>query len=100
MNIQDVSWNALKENVFASVGDDKQLMMSVSFPSFVIVPGTNKKTKYCLRWDTRDPSKSKPKLSIEAHETEILTVAFSPHNETLLLTGASDNVRLYPFPSL
>lgn len=30
--------------------------------------------------------------AIEAHESEILCVAFSPSTETLLVTGSSDNV--------
>jgi len=67
--VGDVSWNSTQENVFASVGDDKMLMI----------------------WDTRDKDRTKPTQSIEAHESEILCVAFSPSSETLLVTGSSDN---------
>jgi len=66
--VGDVSWHASRENIFASVGDDKQLMI----------------------WDTRNHDYTKPSQQVEAHEEEILAVAFSPSSETLLLTGSSD----------
>ncbi|KAG8903018.1 Histone acetyltransferase type B subunit 2 [Tulasnella sp. 417] len=67
--VGDVSWNAIQENVFASVGDDKMLMI----------------------WDTRDLDRTRAMQSIQAHEKEILSVAFSPSSETLIVTGSSDN---------
>ncbi|KAG8965172.1 Histone acetyltransferase type B subunit 2 [Tulasnella sp. 419] len=67
--VGDVSWHFSSDYAFASVGDDRQLMI----------------------WDTRDHDRSKPKQKIEAHEKEILTVAFSPSNDNLLITGSSDN---------
>ncbi|GLB43520.1 putative histone-binding protein RBBP4 or subunit C of CAF1 complex [Lyophyllum shimeji] len=64
--VGDVDWHATDENLFASVGDDKMLMI----------------------WDKRTPSE--PKLRIQAHEHEILAVAFSPAAEHLLVTGSAD----------
>ncbi|KAF8346856.1 WD40 repeat-like protein [Amanita rubescens] len=49
-----VDWHPTNENVFASVGDDKMLML----------------------WDTRSPTE--PKLQIQAHDREILAVSCSP----------------------
>ncbi|KAF8323734.1 WD40 repeat-like protein [Clavulina sp. PMI_390] len=69
--VGDVSWHAKQASIFASVGDDKQLMI----------------------WDIRNGSYTSPSQQVEAHEQEILSVAFSPSIETLLLTGSSDKVR-------
>jgi len=66
--VGDVSWHATKETIFASVGDDKQLMI----------------------WDTREASKTQASHHFQAHEKEILAVAFSPANEFLIATGSSD----------
>ncbi|KEP47613.1 histone-binding protein RBBP4 [Rhizoctonia solani 123E] len=66
--VGDVSWHATHQNVFASVGDDKQLFI----------------------WDTRDPARTKPKQRVMAHDREILAVSFCPSNENLILTGSSD----------
>lgn len=46
-----------------------------------------------LSWDTRD-SKS-PNHRLEAHDREILSVAFSPASEHLLITGSADKVRVF-----
>lgn len=64
--VGDVDWHSTHENVFASVGDDKMLMI----------------------WDTRSPLD--PKLKVQAHDAEILSVAFSPATEHLLVTGSAD----------
>ncbi|KAJ6601445.1 WD40 repeat-like protein [Mycena vulgaris] len=64
--VGDVDWHATKENVFASVGDDKMLMI----------------------WDTRTPTEATTK--IQAHDREILAVSFSPAKEHLLVTGSAD----------
>lgn len=45
-------------------------------------------------WDTRNDSYTSPSQQVEAHEKEILSVAFSPSSETLLLTGSSDKVSI------
>lgn len=41
-------------------------------------------------WDTR--AKIDPEQSIQAHDREILAVAFSPASEHLILTGSADKV--------
>jgi WD40 repeat protein len=41
-------------------------------------------------WDTRQKA---PTSSIQAHDQEILAVAFNPGAETLLITGSADKVR-------
>ncbi|KZT08592.1 WD40 repeat-like protein [Laetiporus sulphureus 93-53] len=65
--VGDVDWNSKHENVLASVGDDKMLMI----------------------WDTR--ASSEPTTKVQAHDREILAVAFSPAVEYLLLTGSADH---------
>jgi histone-binding protein RBBP4 len=64
--VGDVDWHATKENVFASVGDDKMLLL----------------------WDTRAPTEATTK--IQAHDREILSCAFSPSCEYLIITGSAD----------
>ncbi|KAJ3137280.1 CCR4-Not complex caf1 ribonuclease subunit Caf1 [Geranomyces variabilis] len=66
--VEDVAWSELCEPLFASVGDDKKLMI----------------------WDTRNPSSEKPQASVDAHTAEVNCVAFNPKNEYLLATGSSD----------
>ncbi|KAI9513126.1 WD40-repeat-containing domain protein [Russula earlei] len=67
--VGDVDWHATNENVFASVGDDKMLKI----------------------WDTRQKP---PTSSIQAHDQEILAVAFNPGSETHLITGSADKTIL------
>ncbi|KAG6911313.1 hypothetical protein DXG01_002152 [Tephrocybe rancida] len=64
--VGDVDWHATDENVFASVGDDKMLMI----------------------WDKRAPANATTK--VEAHDQEILAVAFSPSTPHLIITGSAD----------
>ncbi|KAK7063901.1 histone acetyltransferase type B subunit 2 [Favolaschia claudopus] len=64
--VGDVDWHPTKENVFASVGDDKMLMI----------------------WDTRAPTEASTK--IQAHDREILAVSFNPGIEHLVVTGSAD----------
>ncbi|KAG5649645.1 hypothetical protein H0H81_002719, partial [Sphagnurus paluster] len=64
--VGDVDWHATDENIFASVGDDKMLMI----------------------WDKRTPGE--PKIRVHAHDQEILAVAFSPATDHLLVTGSAD----------
>ncbi|KAI0035151.1 WD40 repeat-like protein [Vararia minispora EC-137] len=65
--VGDVDWHATDENVFASVGDDKMLKI----------------------WDLRTKTATS---SIQAHDQEILSVAFalSPDHAHLILTGSAD----------
>ncbi|OSX66981.1 hypothetical protein POSPLADRAFT_1063874 [Postia placenta MAD-698-R-SB12] len=65
--VGDVDWNSKHENILASVGDDKMLMV----------------------WDTR--ASSEPVNKIQAHDREILAVAYSPAVDHLLLTGSADS---------
>ncbi|TRM70420.1 WD40-repeat-containing domain protein [Schizophyllum amplum] len=64
--VGDVDWHPTKENILASVGDDKMLML----------------------WDTR--ASADPTSKIAAHDHEILTVAFNPAAEHLIVTGSAD----------
>ncbi|PSS29686.1 hypothetical protein PHLCEN_2v2834 [Hermanssonia centrifuga] len=64
---EDVDWNSMQDYTFASVGDDKMLMI----------------------WDTR--ASPEPVTKIQAHDREILAVAYSPARDYLLLTGSADN---------
>ncbi|KAJ3823862.1 WD40 repeat-like protein [Lentinula raphanica] len=64
--VGDVDWHSKKDYLFASVGDDKMLML----------------------WDTRSPGG--PVTKVQAHDREILAVAFSPASEDLLITGSAD----------
>eukprot|EP00123_Amoebidium_parasiticum_P000598 comp11441_c0_seq1/m.5857 comp11441_c0_seq1/g.5857 ORF comp11441_c0_seq1/g.5857 comp11441_c0_seq1/m.5857 type:complete len:423 (-) comp11441_c0_seq1:16-1284(-) len=66
--VEDVAWHCLSPYVFASVGDDKMLMV----------------------WDIRSAKGSEPTLQVEAHNGEVNCVAFNPHMEYLLVTGAAD----------
>ncbi|ETO29717.1 retinoblastoma binding protein 7 [Reticulomyxa filosa] len=66
-NCEDVCWNKKHDHLFASVGDDKCLMI----------------------WDCR--TKTKPQMCVSnAHKAEINCVDFSPFNQDLILTGSSD----------
>ncbi|RPD82156.1 histone acetyltransferase type B subunit 2 [Lentinus tigrinus ALCF2SS1-7] len=66
--VGDVDWHATEDYSFASVGDDKKLMI----------------------WDTRDASK--PAAQVQAHDREILAVSFTPNVDFphLILTGSAD----------
>ncbi|KAI0375504.1 histone acetyltransferase type B subunit 2 [Pilatotrama ljubarskyi] len=66
--VGDVDWHATEDYTFASVGDDKMLML----------------------WDTRDATK--PAAQLQAHGREILAVAFTPNVDfpNLILTGSAD----------
>lgn len=81
---QDVDWHATDENLFTSVGDDKMMMMYVVFPMHIV------SMLICYRWDKRNPSS--PAIKEQAHEQEILAVAFSPSTPHLIITGSADKV--------
>ncbi|KAF9270853.1 histone acetyltransferase type B subunit 2 [Marasmius fiardii PR-910] len=68
--VGDVDWHATKETVFASVGDDKLLMI----------------------WDTR--TAGEPVTKVQAHDREILSVACSPASEHLIVTGSGDKTAI------
>ncbi|ORX42791.1 WD40 repeat-like protein [Hesseltinella vesiculosa] len=64
--VEDISWNASNDTMFASVGDDKKLMI----------------------WDCRVGTT--PMHQIQAHKAEVNSVAFHPQQGWLLATGSSD----------
>ncbi|KAH6562161.1 hypothetical protein BASA50_007695 [Batrachochytrium salamandrivorans] len=66
--VEDVAWSTLIESTFASVGDDKRMMI----------------------WDTRSASSNKASFCVDAHTAEINCVAFNPKNEFLVATGSAD----------
>lgn len=63
--VEDVAWNCHDGNLFASVSDDKKLIL----------------------WDLRD---RQPSSNIEAHMAEIMSVDYSPFDQNLLVTGSAD----------
>ncbi|KAI7866984.1 WD40-repeat-containing domain protein [Spinellus fusiger] len=66
--VADVAWHLRHNSIFASVGDDKQLLI----------------------WDSRDDAKDTPLHSIHAHDAEVNCVGFCPGNEWIIATGSSD----------
>lgn len=64
--VEDVAWHCSHADFFASVGDDKKLMV----------------------WDIRTPGT--PQFSVDAHTKEVNCVAFNPFCEFLLATGSAD----------
>ncbi|TIA91763.1 hypothetical protein E3P99_00916 [Wallemia hederae] len=64
--VEDISWHASHENVFASVSDDQHL----------------------FTWDTRDATQ--PHQRVKAHDADINCVAFSPSQPFLCVTGSAD----------
>ncbi|KAI7869576.1 WD40-repeat-containing domain protein [Spinellus fusiger] len=64
--VEDVSWNAVVATCFASVGDDRALMI----------------------WDTRRSNKAAQRVL--AHEAEVNSVCFHPSKEWMLATGSAD----------
>lgn len=77
--IEDVAWHRQHKELFASCGDDKQLML----------------------WDARDCATAGPRMRTTAHEGDVMSVAFNPFSEFLLLTGGTDKlVKLWDSRSL
>jgi histone-binding protein RBBP4 len=71
-----VAWHGIHPDIFASVGDDKKLMI----------------------WDLREKS---PRSTTEAHTAEVNCVQFNPTEENLLATGSADrNVVLHDMRNL
>jgi len=63
--VEDVVWHYSRPSIFASVGDDKMLMV----------------------WDEREDA---PTQQVQAHTAEINCVHFNPFNEYLIATGSAD----------
>ena len=66
--VEDVAWHNHHAHLFASVGDDKQLLV----------------------WDARDSSDAPSKRVEQAHKGDINCVTFNPFSEFLLATGSTD----------
>lgn len=86
--VQDVAWHGLHDSIFASVGDDKKLIL----------------------WDTRSSTSTKASYVVEAHNAEVNCVSFNPFSEFVLATGSTDktvalwdlrnlNMKLHSFES-
>lgn len=63
--VEDVAWHGRHPDIFASVGDDKHLLL----------------------WDLREKS---PRGQTKAHAAEVNCVQFNPREEHLLATGSAD----------
>jgi histone-binding protein RBBP4 len=63
--VEDVAWSRHNENIFGSVGDDKNMII------------------YDLRSD-------KPSYTIEAHSLEVNSIDFNYFNNNLILSGSND----------
>ncbi|KAI9027929.1 WD40-repeat-containing domain protein [Hyaloraphidium curvatum] len=107
--VEDVAWHALHDSLFASVGDDRKLIIwdtrkngsthnitahnaeinSVAFnPGSEFILATGSADKTAALWDLRN---LKMKLhSLEGHQDELVQVEWSPHNETILGTSSAD----------
>jgi len=107
--VEDVAWSVKHENIFASVGDDRKLIIWDSRKNATLHEidahsmeinsvAWNPATEYILAtgsadctaalWDIRN---LKDKLhSFEAHQDEILQLQWSPQNETIFATASSD----------
>jgi len=66
--VQDVQWHAHNEQMFGSVGDDKQLLI----------------------WDLREAADVTSSAVPDAHSMDINCLSFSPYDPFLLATGSSD----------
>ncbi|KAJ1881435.1 histone-binding protein, partial [Kickxella alabastrina] len=64
----DVAWHSMHPEIFASVGDDRRLLI----------------------WDTRRAPGEKPVQDVVAHESEVNCVAFNPKSEFVFATGSGD----------
>ncbi|PIA14039.1 WD40 repeat-like protein [Coemansia reversa NRRL 1564] len=66
--VEDVAWHAMHPDIFASVGDDRRLLI----------------------WDIRKAPGEKPAQDVVAHESEVNCVAFNPKSEYVFATGSGD----------
>jgi WD40 repeat protein len=110
--VGDVAWHNLQEHIFASVGDDRMMLVwdtrespnapknrvenahSAEINSLVFSPAnqhivcTGSSDKTVALWDLRN---LKTKLhSLEAHKDEVLQLSWSPRNETILASASAD----------
>ncbi|KAJ3036178.1 CCR4-Not complex caf1 ribonuclease subunit Caf1 [Rhizophlyctis rosea] len=108
--VEDVAWSELLDTVFASVGDDRRLIIwdSKSKKPVQTVDDAHKEEVNCLAfspknehllvtgsadktialWDTRN---LRTRLhTLEAHQDDILQLSWSPHNETVLASSSAD----------
>lgn len=69
-SVMDVNWYMKHDSIFASVGDDKSLII----------------------WDIRDQENKPVHHQTQAHDAPVNCVGFSPSNEWILATGSSDTV--------
>ncbi|CEQ42943.1 SPOSA6832_04816 [Sporobolomyces salmonicolor] len=97
--VEDVAWHCLNDDIFASVGDDRQLLMFVSFFFHLSTLPDRELTRPRRpgdSWDTRGQAGAmKPTSRVQAHEAEVNAVAFAPHNENILITGSADKASLF-----
>ena len=66
--VEDVAWHELHADIFASVGDDRKLMI----------------------WDTRKGMN--PSFEVDAHASEVNCVSWNPASEYIIATGGADKV--------
>ncbi|KAJ2514500.1 Histone acetyltransferase type B subunit 2, partial [Coemansia sp. RSA 2049] len=66
--VEDVAWHSMHADIFASVGDDRRLLL----------------------WDTRKDPGAQPAADVVAHDSEVNCVAFNPKSEFVFATGSGD----------
>mmetsp|Transcript_48148 Transcript_48148/g.109409 ORF Transcript_48148/g.109409 Transcript_48148/m.109409 type:complete len:355 (+) Transcript_48148:5-1069(+) len=77
--VEDVQWHCHNEELFGSVGDDKQLLI----------------------WDLREPADTTSSAVKEAHSGDVNCLSFSKFDPYLLATGSSDKtVKLWDLRNL
>ena len=115
--VEDVSWHKVNPNVFASVSDDKSLIIwdmreSGLAPKMFLRKPTRKRRMqsigvlsrktFCwqrevIMWSsfgTRKLKSSEPLHIFRGHDNEIYNLKWSPHMDTIFLSGSSDR-RVY-----
>jgi len=99
--VEDVAWHSLHDCLFASVGDDRRLLLYAGRGNAYAAEVSRTLTaassrRRCWRrmgrWDTRSASYTQPSHSVEAHSAEVNCLAFNPFSEFVLATGSSDKV--------
>ncbi|CAN8076095.1 unnamed protein product [Agarophyton chilense] len=66
--VEDVAWHHFHSSIFASVGDDRKLLV----------------------WDVREKDRKRPLHKVDAHKGEVNCVSFNPFSEFVLATGSAD----------
>jgi histone-binding protein RBBP4 len=86
--IEDVDWHKHHADLFASVSDDRRLIMYARLLYLSIHSCSHNIGLF--RWDCREPN---PANTVnDAHPEDINCVAFNPYSEFLMATGSSDTV--------